>query len=96
MVVWEHPDYSASVDGDFVGAFEVFEYAVEGLILDLFWQALQKSFLGRVGLSFFDSFFNHEYGVELRFVNYLRCHVFIIFLDLADFSMGRLLYKLIQ
>lgn len=35
-VVLENPDYSASVDYDFVGAFEILEYAVESLILDLF------------------------------------------------------------
>ena len=95
MVVWEHPDYFASVGYDFVGAFEVFEYAVEGLILDLFWQALQKSFLGRVGLGFFDSFFNHQYSVELRFVNYL-CRLPHRLLGLTASNMDRLLYKLIQ
>jgi hypothetical protein len=63
------------VDYDFVGAFEVFEYAVEGLILDLFWKALQKRFLGRVGFGFFDGFFNHQDSVELRFMNYLCCHL---------------------
>ena len=95
MVVWKHPDYSASVDYDFIGAFEVFEYAVEGLILDLLWEALQKRFLGRVGLSFSDSLFDHQDSVELWFMNYFRCHLQSPS-GLTDVNMSRLLYKLIQ
>ena len=45
-VVWEHPDYFLSVVDYFVGAFEVFEYAVEGLVLDLSGQTLEKLLLG--------------------------------------------------
>ena len=34
-VAWEHPDYLLSVVDYFVGAFQIVEYAVECLVLDL-------------------------------------------------------------
>ena len=45
-VIWEHPDYLLLVVNYFVGAFQVIEYAVEGLVLDLSRQTLEKSLLG--------------------------------------------------
>jgi hypothetical protein len=45
-VVWEYPDYLLLVVDYFVGAFEVVEYAVEGLVLDLSGETMEKLLLG--------------------------------------------------
>jgi hypothetical protein len=45
-VVWEHPGYLLLVVDYFVGAFQVVEYAVECLVLDLSRQTLEKLLLG--------------------------------------------------
>ncbi len=62
-VVWEDPNYSAAVVHDFVGAFQVFEDAVEGLVLNLFWQGSEQCLLGWARFGFFDGSFDHEYCV---------------------------------
>ena len=47
-VVWENPDYFSAVEHDFVGAFQILQYAVEGLVLNLFWQGCPQLLSGGV------------------------------------------------